>query len=48
MKRQADTSVADIDPHSGDGAEVAALVFAAPAEIGAVLAAGVVGCQSGT
>ena len=46
-KRQAETSVADIDPQPGDGADVAILVFAAPAEVGALLPAGVVGCQSG-
>ena len=45
-RRQADTTVADIDPQGGDGSDVAALVIAAPAEVGDPLAAGVVGCQS--
>ena len=47
-KTQADTTVADINPQSGAGADVAALVFAAPAEVGDLRAAAVVGYQSGT
>ena len=47
MKSQAETSVTDIDPLSGDGADVAALDFAAPAEVGGSLAAGEVGFQFG-
>jgi hypothetical protein len=46
-KRQADTSVADIDPQSGDGADVAALVIAHSAEDNDELTAEKVGCQSG-
>ena len=46
-KRQAETSVADIDPQSGDGVDVAAPVFAPSAEVGDSLTADKVGCQLG-
>ena len=45
-KRQAETSVADIDPQSGDGAVVANLVLAHSGVGGELF--GKVGCQSGT